>query len=164
MINHSSIVAYFKAIAENLVGVNGFFRMDLTEIQGSFRSTANFPCLVIESHEGDLGDSNLMSSVNDRTFAFTIFLNPKNDDYDSQNEFLNTSEELGLKVIARMRHDARVPDHLLNNAFKASDVTYSKVGPLFQEALYGYRFVGSFSKHQPLKVVPADWDDIDAIC
>jgi len=163
-INHSVLVAYFKYLADNLIGVNDFFRMNLMEIQGAFRSTAKFPCLVIEAHDGDYSGSNVMQSVNDRTFAFTVYAKPKKDDFDDQDTQLTLSEILGKKILARMRHDATLSSHFLYNHFKASNVSYSKVGPIFNEKLYGYRFVGSITAPEPLIVNPADWEDSPVIC
>lgn len=164
IINHQTLVNYFSQLASNLNDVQSFFRMDLTEIMGAFRSTANFPCMVIESHEGDFSDSNTMQSVYNITWAFTIYTKPKKADYDSQNAQLSTAEEIGLKILARMRHDATQPAHLLYNRFKIENVSCAKVGPVFNEQLYGYRFIGTIKLHQPLTVNPADWGDNPTIC
>ena len=107
-------------------------------------------------------DSN--ESINDRNFAFTIFTNPANDDYDEQNAFLALSEELGFKIIARIKHDSNQQNHLLTRAFKVSSVKSSKVGPITSQELYGYRFTGAFVKHRPLIVDPKDWLDAPEVC
>lgn len=164
MISHQIIVDYFRSIAENLKDLNGFFRMDLTEIEHSFRSNAQFKCLVLESHEGNFEDSTMQSNVNDRTFAFTIYDHPKNMDYDDQNQKLSECESVGLKVIARMRHDASLPGHFLYGKFNVGTVTYAKVGPVFAERLYGYRFIGSIKGVESLKVDPSDWTDDPLVC
>ncbi|MGB5821463.1 MAG: hypothetical protein WBG90_18415 [Saonia sp.] len=164
IVSHAIIVGYFTDLANNLIALNDFFRMDLTEIQGAFRSKADLPCLVLESHEGDFSDSNVQSSVNARTFAFTVYDKPGKGDYDDQNTKLNSAEEIGLKIIARMKHDSSLPDHFLYNRFKVEDINYSKVGPVFNERLYGYRFVGEIKGNEPLRVDPADWLDGPSIC
>ncbi len=158
-IDHNILVTYFKYLADNYILLKGFFRMDLTEIQGAFRSKADFPCMVLESHEGDLGKSSKQSTVNDRTFAFTIYTKPKKADYDNQNEKLALAEQIGLAIIARMKHDATVKDHLIYNKFLVADVSYAKVGPVFNEQLYGYRFIGSIAGAEPLKYNKEDWLD-----
>jgi len=163
-INHLEIVNYFKTLAKNSKHIESFFRMDLREIKGSFRSKANFPCMVLESHEGDLGKSSRSEAVNQRTFAFTIYENPKREDFEDQNKKLSECETIGLKVIARMRQEGMTPKHLLYNRFKIETVTYMKVGPVFSEKLYGYRFVGSFDGFESLKVNPDDWCDEIDVC
>jgi hypothetical protein len=163
-ISHSVIINYYQQLQQNLIGLEDFFRMDLTEIQGSFRSDANFPCLTVESHESDLGKSQFNQSVNDRSFAFTVFYNPENGNYDEQNQMLDASEAMGFKIIARMRYDATQKNHFLFNRFKAETVKTQKIGPLFNEQLYGYRFTGEITGPQPVILDADDWLDIDAVC
>lgn len=158
------MVDYFRLLAENHKAINGFFRMDLTEIMGSFRKGVNFPCMVLESHDGDLGNSNRLSTTNNRGFAFTIYMNPKRDDPDQQNEYLSTCEVLGLQVVARMRHDEAIPGHFLNQKFQVSSIKYSKVGPIFSEKLYGYRFEGEISGGEPMAFDPTLWKDDPVNC
>ncbi|WP_421811747.1 hypothetical protein [Flagellimonas sp.] len=163
-INHLILVNYFKGLAENHSDIQGFFRMDLTEIMGSFRNSAPFPCLVMESHDGDFGESNVQSTVNTRGFAFTIYTNPDRKDYEDQNEKLSESEVIGLQVISRMKHDASVEGHFLFNKFKVSSVKYGKVGPVFSEKLYGYRFEGEIMGSEPLVFDTSIWSDDPTKC
>jgi hypothetical protein len=163
-ISHAVIINYFEDLQKKLNGLNDFFRMDLAEIKSAFRSAASFPCLVVESHESDFGKSKTNQSVNDRTFAFTIYYKPENGNFDEQNEMLDLSEAMGLKIIARMRHDTAIRTHFLFNKFKVETIKNHKVGPVFNERLYGYRFTGEFTAGEPLKVSPEDWSDIDAVC
>ena len=163
---HQQIIAYFKTVNQNLnvFGDNSFFRMDLSEITGGFRTGITFPCLVAESPEGDGSESNLHSSVMGKLFAFTVYHKPQRGNYDDQNEKLGECEAIVLKILARMRHDARIPDHLLYNRLEISSVNYIKVGPIFTENLYGYRCTGMIKAEVPLKVDPADWDDVEEVC
>tara|TARA_R110002096_G_C14661308_1_gene728008 strand:+ start:11761 stop:12258 length:498 start_codon:yes stop_codon:yes gene_type:complete len=164
MITHSTIINYFKNIQTNLNGLEDFFRMDLSEIKGAFRSSANFPCMVAESFDIDFAKSQVNQSVTDKAFAFTIYYNPENENFDEQNTFLDLSEKMGYKVIARMKHDAADKTHFLFGRFKAETVRGHKVGPVFNERLYGYRFTGEITAPTPLIVDAADWEDIDAVC
>jgi hypothetical protein len=164
ILNHTTLTNYFSTLATNLKDISSFFRMDMVEIQGAFRSSATFPCMVSESHEGNFNNSNAMQSVNTITFAFTIFTKPAKADFDDQNTKLGDAEDIGLKIIARMRHDAATPSHLLYNKFKVTNVQYAKVGPTFNEQLYGYRFIGTIQGHEPLVVNPDDWNDAPTIC
>lgn len=164
ILNHSILVNYFKQLATNLNDLDGFFRMDLKEILDSFRSLDNFPCMVVESHEGDFSNSNTQQSVNTITWAFTIYTNPQHDDYNEINTKLTTAEEIGIKILARMRHDATQPNHVLFRRFKLEDVAYSKIGPVFNEHLYGYRFTGQITIHEPLTINPEDWADTPTTC
>ena len=163
-INHQKLVDYFKYLADNCNEVASFFRMDLTEIIGAFRSSAEFNCMVLESHEGDFSNSSRTQSVNTITWAFTIYTNPEAGNYDEQNNFLSLAEEIGIKIISRIKYDSCQPNHMIQNAFKAERVSWSKVGPVFQEKLYGYRFVGEFYIHEPLVINTDDWADNPTTC
>ena len=163
-INHQILVDYFKSLAENLIGIEDFHRMNLVEIQGSFRSSASFPCLVLESHDADWGDSNLQQSIKDRNIAFTVMTKPEKANFEDQDTKLTESEILGDKILARMRHDANNPNHFLYNHFKIENVKSSKVGPLFSERLFGYRNVCSINAPKKLILDPADWQDIETTC
>lgn len=163
---HEPIIDYFKYCNEQLVDFSedSFFRMDLSEITGSFRRGITFPALVVESPEGDMDNSSLSSSVIGRVFAFTVYDKHKKGDFQDQNQKLDNCEKIGLKIIARMRHDARNPDHLLYNRFKVNTVNFVKVGPVFSEHLYGYRFTGVIEAEESLLVKPEDWNDINQVC
>ena len=164
--NHDHIVDYFESLNSKLADFpeKSFFRMDLTEIQGAFRSGINFPAMSVESPQLDMSKSNVSNSVLGHDFAFTIWKKPKTGDFGGQNTDLGDCERIGLKILARMRYDARVPDHLIYNSFEARSVSAIKVGPLFTENLYGYRFIGTFSNNKPLIINPADWNDLDSPC
>ena len=163
---HSVIIAYFRQLNKNLkdFGENSFFRIDLKEIEGAFRSGISFPAMAVESADLDGGDSAPTNSVIGRAFFFTVYMNPKKTDYDGQDAAIDLCEKIGWKIIARMRKDSFDSDHFLYDKFKVSSVSAIKVGPLFTQHLYGYRFGGIISGEESLKVDPADWDDIDSIC
>lgn len=163
---HKPIIDYFENINLKLkdFGENSFFRMDLTEIQGKIRSGINFPALAVESPDGDAEKSIDQNSVISRMFAFTVYMNPEKENYNEQNEMVDLCEIIGKKILARMRYDARIPEHLLFNKFKVSSAKWIKVGPIFTEGLYGYRFTGIIEGNEPLKVDPEDWDDINSTC
>lgn len=163
---HSVIIEYFRQLNANLndFGEKSFFRMDLTEIEGSFRTGISFPAMAVESPDLDGNDSSVNNSVIGRAFFFTVYMNPRKSDYAGQDAAVDLCERIGWKIIARMRHDATNPDHFPYNKFKVASVSAIKVGPLFTEHLYGYRFGGLISGGESLKVDPADWKDLDQIC
>lgn len=164
--SHKEIIDYLENINTQLVdfGENSFFRMDLQEITGSFRTGITFPCMLVESPDGDLDDSNINSSAIGKNFAFLVLKNPTSNNYEQQNQYLDDCEKIGLKIIARMRYDARVEGNILFNKFQANTVNFIKVGPLFTEQLHGYRFVGKILGDQNLKIVPEDWADLSSDC
>lgn len=163
-ITHQDIVNYMRSLADNHLDIKDFFRMDVTEIQGAFRAGIDFPCLALESLEGDFSGSSTGNSIDNQSFAFTMLTAPVIGDFKEQNIMLDQSQIIGKELIARMRHDARVKGHLLHKAFYVSGVNYHKVGPLFLEHLYGYRFVVELRYKTELIVDVGVWKDLDSVC
>lgn len=163
---HKPIIDYFEQLNANLLDFpeKSFFRMDLAEIQGSFRSGINFPAMVVESPEGNTEGSTINASVINRTGAFTVYQNSKQGDFGQQNQLLDQCERIGIKILARMRLDNANPAHAMHNRFDIPGVTWIKVGPIFTEKLYGYRFMYDLRGTESLIVDPADWSDIDEVC
>ena len=157
---HATIINYFAELNAKLKDFpeKSFFRMDLMEITGAFRSGINFPAMTVESPDIE-ADGSINNSVIGRVFAFTVYVNPTQGDFDGQNSKLDQAERIGWKLIARMRHDARDPNHFLYNKFQVNEVRATKVGPIFTEQLHGYRFTGTIKGTESLKVDPADWSD-----
>ncbi len=163
---HKQIIDYFENLNTNLKDFpeKSFFRMDLMEITGSFRTGINFPAMTVESPDLDGSESSVHNSVIGRMFAFTVYVSPQNGNFAQLNEQMDLAEKIAWKVIARMRHDARDPEHFLYNRFLVSSVRGHKVGPVFNELLHGYRMTGLITGSESLKVDAADWDDIDLTC
>lgn len=163
---HEPHIAYFKNLNEKSVhfGADSFFRMDLSEITGAFRKGITFPAMSVESPEGDAEGSSKNNSVINRTGAFTIWEKPQTGNFTDQTTKIDDCEQIGLKLIARMRLDCANPESPLYNKFDVSSVRFIKVGPIFNEGLYGYRFTFVIAGSESLKVDPADWSDIDEVC
>jgi len=163
---HKPIIDYFESLnlALNDFQPDSFFRMDLNEIRGAFRRGISFPCMTVESPEGDGSGSAITNSVLGRYFAFTIYMNPEKDNPEEQNNYLDLCERVGLKILARMRLDATKEGHLLYDRFEIDNCKYHKVGPIFTELLYGYRFTGIIRGSESFKVDPADWKDLETVC
>ena len=166
-LSHIELVNYCKNLVAQSIHIEAenFFRMDITEIQGAMRTAIGYPCFALESHDGDFEGSTASNSIENKRFAFTIFKNPTFGDFDEQNLFLDDCEIIGKKFLARMRYDARQKTSPLFNAFTVKDVYYQKVGPIYTDHLYGYRFQIELKPTKvDLKTLPADWNDITTIC
>lgn len=163
---HKEIIDYLEQLNLNLkdFAENSFFRMDLTEIEGAIRTGITYPCMAVESPDIDFSGSTVNSSVIGKIFAFTVFMNPEIDNEEEKDLMIDLCERSGLKILARMRHDARIPGHPLYNKFLMENCDGIKVGPAFTELLHGYRFTGIIKGNESLKVDAADWEDIDLTC
>lgn len=166
-LTHIALVNYIKNLVDQHATMpeNAFYRMDVNEIQGNMRTGINYPCLAMESHEANFDGSTANNSLENKTFAFSILKKPEYGNFDEQNQFLDDCEILGKQFLARMRYDAATEGNLMFNLFDAALVTYHKVGPLYTDALYGYRFeIPLKPEKTSLKVNAAHWDDLDLVC
>tara|TARA_R110002050_G_scaffold102910_1_gene211835 strand:+ start:169 stop:666 length:498 start_codon:yes stop_codon:yes gene_type:complete len=163
---HKPIIEYLENLNEKLVDFseNSFFRMDLAEITGAFRKGITFPAMTVESPEGDGEGSTKNNSAINRTCAFTVWEKPQTGNFAAQTEKIDDCEKIGLKLIARMRLDCANPESPLFNKFDVASVRFIKIGPIFNEGLYGYRFTFNIAGSESLKVDPADWSDIEEVC
>ena len=165
-LSHSKLKEYYKSIHEKSVDFTGnsFFRVNPVQIAGSFFDDAKYPSLVIEAADGDLGSSSEVETVATRTTAFTVYMNPDRHDYNQQDEFIDKCENIGFKILQRMRHDSMKPDHFLNGVFDKISWSWIQVGPIFTNQLYGYRFMGQLKSSESLQINHNDWSDLDSNC
>lgn len=155
-ITHNTIVTYFNDIATSHNDLKDFFRLNISEIQGAFRTGVLTPVLALESHEGDIGGS-ASTSHNRRTLAFSVLEPTGIDDYDEQNAVLDRSEQIGLDIISKLVKDSQDPNHWLYGRFKKDSVNYHKVGPIYSDYLFGYRFELAISNPENLTLDPTKW-------
>lgn len=163
--SHNQIVAYLQNLATNNIHVNDFFRFNLNEIQGAMRKGISFPCLAIESHDGNFEGSTHNNSIEQKRFAFSILDKPKRGDFDDENTKLDACEIIGKEFLKRMRLDSLTDGSTIYKAFNIENVSYHKVGPLYNEHLYGYRFEVPLNAIKVNMQPNADnWSDINSIC
>ncbi|MGI4870451.1 MAG: hypothetical protein ACRYFX_04645 [Janthinobacterium lividum] len=152
---------YFEDLATRLRDVAHtpaapkFCRFNIEEILAGLAHgiDPSTPCLLLESFEGRLSEEgdNVMDNQDG---AFLIMKYCALEDFAAQNAIIDQAKSIGLKIVARLRHDARQGLGLLH--FDRNSVGYEKVGPVFGDC-YGYRFTFSFFNPLSLRVDPADW-------
>jgi hypothetical protein len=152
---------YFEALATKLRDVAHtkdnpkFARFNIEEILAGMAHGLDpvTPCLLLESFEGRLSEEgdNVMDN---QDAAFLIMQHCELEAFDAQNEIIDRAKKIGLKVVAKLRSDARKDIGLKH--FDRNSVGYEKVGPIFGTC-FGYRFTFSFFNPISLAVNPADW-------
>jgi hypothetical protein len=152
---------YFEALATQLRDVAHtpeapkFCRFNIEEILAGLAHglVLDTPGLLLESFEGRLSEDgdNVMDNQDG---AFLILKACELEDFSAQNAIIDEAKRIGLKVIAKLRHDALRNQGLQH--FDRNSVGYEKVGPVFGNC-YGYRFTFSFFNPISLRVDPADW-------
>lgn len=162
--DHNDIVEYMQGLVENYADLEGFYRMDIAEIMGRLRKGIQLPALALESMEGDLSLSKAHNTHGKNLFAFSILKKPTSGNYEEQNDFINDCLLMGMQILARMRRDSKIPNHFLHDNFDVSGVSYGKVGPLYADHLFGYRFEVSLKNKINLKVDISKWGDITEDC
>lgn len=165
-LDHNTIVEYFRNLntQASFFPEDSFFRIDLEEIMGAFRSGINFPALAVESPDIDLSESSEQETVNKRIFAFHVYKKPDTDSFHDVQDALNLCESIGYKIIARIKRDNYDENSVIYNAFNPNSIRANQVSKMFTEGLYGYRFTGEFSRSDALNFDPADWADVDTRC
>ena len=164
-LSHASIVAYLSNLADQNTDVKSFFRMNISEIQGAIKTNIEYPCLALESHEGNFESSSANNTIEQKTFAFSILDKPVKHTFNGENDSLDLAEKIGKEFLARMRYDTADPNSELYQAFNISRVSYHKVGPIYADRLFGYRFeIPLNSVKANLKPNPDKWSDLNTIC
>ncbi len=163
-ITHNDLVSYLETLCIQYKDTLDFYRMDITEIQGKMRSGIEYPCMAMESHEIDFSGSKPFNSIINKTFAFSILHHPEKKNYDQQNDYLDRCEKIGLDIISRIRYDEKKANHFLNKTLEYDSIRAGKVGPIYSDHLYGYRFEITLKLKSNLKIDPNHWKDIDTVC
>ena len=157
----SAYSAYFEDLATRLRDVAHtpetpkFCRFNIEEILANLAHgiDPSTPCLLLESFEGRLTEEG-DSVIDNQDAAFLLMQSCELEDFAAQNAIIDQAKKIGLKVIARLRHDARAGTGLLH--FDRNSVAYEKAGPIFGNC-FGYRFTFSFFNPISLRMNPTDW-------
>ena len=166
-ISHQTIIGYLQNLVDQHtdIRIEDFYRMDISEILGAMKTSIQYPCFALESHEGNFDSSSAMNSLENKIFAFSILKKPEYGNFEDQNTALDDCELIGKQFLARMRYDSAQETSLLHKLFSLGNVNYHKVGPLYTDHLYGYRFeISLLPDKTSMKVTPENWTDIDEVC
>ncbi|RYE90580.1 MAG: hypothetical protein EOO37_02630 [Cytophagaceae bacterium] len=159
--NFTDYSNYFELLATKLIDVAHtpdnpkFARFNIEEILAGLAHGLDpeTPCLLLESFEGRLSEEG-DNVIDTQDAAFLIIQSCELEAFAAQNDIIDRAKQIGFKVIAKLRHDARAGEGL--KYFERNSVGYEKVGPIFGNC-YGYRFTFSFFNGVSLKLNPADW-------
>lgn len=159
IVSHATIVAYHNMIALAHKEINGFYRFNWSEISNAFRSGALYPALLLESHDSDIrANQNQTATFNERTISFMLLDYAAYDDYDQQEQVLDTLEQIGLDICSLLNRDRKDKNHWLWGKFDGQ-FSMAKVGPVF-ESLYGWNIVYSIKNQEPMCFEPEKWEFI----
>lgn len=164
-LTHKVITDYMQDLENKNTSTKSFFRFNIMEIQGAIRGNIIYPAMAMESPEGNFSDSSVNNSLDKKIFAFSILDKPEKGNFDDENDKLDQCEIIGKQFLSRMRYDSFLPSSPIYNCFNLSDVEYHKVGPIYTDRLFGYRFeIHLDDKKTNMQINPSEWTDLDSPC
>jgi len=156
---HSEIVKFNEDIATAHVDIKGFYRFDMNEIIGQFRSGVSTPAFLLESHSSDLeSQTKMVSNFNSRKISFLLLdFAGKAGNFDKQNEVLDRLENIALDIISYLVTQNKTNGSWLFGMFDINSVKIEKVGPIFDN-MYGWNVLYELKNHEPMVLNPEKWN------
>jgi len=154
----SKLVDFHRAIATAHNGIKGFFRFNINELNNRFRSGIQTPALLLESYSSSIEENpNNTTNFNNRDMSFLIIdFAGKADNYDKQDEVLDTLENVALDVMTYLKKEHKNRESILFGMLDKGSLSYEKVGPLFDN-MYGWNVLYTLKNHEPLIYNEDNW-------
>lgn len=158
-ITFQTIEDFHEAIKTAHVDINGFYRFDISEINGQFRAGIGKPALLLEAPSSQLqSQTKMVSNFNKRNISFLIIDHAgKADDYAKKSDVLTQTEGIALDVISYLVKCAKDPAHWLFGKFDINSVAVEKVGPLFDN-YHGWNVLYEITAQEKMCFVPEKWN------
>ena len=156
---HLFLVKFHEDIATAHKKINGFFRFNMAEILGQFRSGIETPALLLESHSSEIDENqNKTVHFNNKAISFMLLdFTGKADNYRKQEEVLDELENVGLDILTYLKKSTNDRNSFLFGKFDAATFRMEKVGPIFDN-MYGWNILYQLKNHEPLTYEPDKWD------
>ncbi|PIF32984.1 hypothetical protein CLU81_3554 [Flavobacterium sp. 9] len=158
-ITHKPIVEFHKEITISNKVLQGFYRFNWNEINGSFRSGVQTPALLLESHSAALNtNANNTTTFNGRSISFLLLdFTGKADNYDRQEEVLDLLENVAIDICSYLKKLNGDRNSWLFGKFDPNTFNYEKVGPIFDN-MYGWNVMYLLKNHEDLTYDPDKWN------
>jgi hypothetical protein len=156
---HSQIVTFHKDIATALIGINGFYRFDITELTSQLRKGIQTPVLMLESHSTDLAPNGnkTVTFANRRVSFLLLDFTGKADNYTKKEEVLDALENIALDICSYLKKCSDDRTHWLYGMIDLQTVQIEKVGPLMDN-MYGWNVIYIIKNHEPMCYDEDKWD------
>jgi hypothetical protein len=130
-LNITNYIGYFKDIAGRHKDIQGFYIMDINELEGDVRSKLQYPALVLTALTGDIAAGNDDNILNNLKNGFIILqhVNELND-YKAEMDAMASSFQIGLQVISKIRHDVQTCSNDLAD-IDMNSIKYEMMGPVY---------------------------------
>jgi hypothetical protein len=147
-LTHNDIIQKLSEIGTSHKEILTHYRWNFEEFAAILRENTEFTLMTYESPT--LGAENTESSLHiDYNCAFNILGKQGVDTYEidneaAQNEVLTHCLEIALEIMRKLIADTSIPfvNDVANNWYNVLDklsFTFTKLGPVTQNSLYGYR-------------------------
>lgn len=157
-VSHKQIVDFHREIAEKHLEINGFYRFNWNEIEGSFRSGIGTPALLLESTSSDFTQNpNKTTSFNNRRVSFLILdFAGRVNDFDKQEDVLDHTEAIGLEISAYLNTMNKDSSSWLYGLYEVDSLKLEKVGPIFDN-MFGWNVLYTIINKQTMVVNKDKW-------
>lgn len=126
------------------------------------RNGLQYPALIFDPYKSYLS-GNAQRTFNNRSFEFSVMIKVENSSADALKRARNMAEEIGLQLIARIKHDSNTCSNLdwLYQNFDANNVNYEPANydNTNGDLVTGMDFSFSLKNKQSLKMNPSLWLD-----
>lgn len=132
MTNYTDYTAYFKQIAVDLFNHSDqekhFFSKGLEEFLNGLQGNVNYPALLLEKYDYKYNDNGADNVMKPRTIGFIVCdNNPDMEDYQRNDQIMDTCEELVDKIYNRIRKAISPPGNEFLQYAKLNNVQVSPV-------------------------------------
>lgn len=157
---HTAVVEFHRSIATAHKGINGFYRFNWNEINGTFRNGIQTPALLLESHSLGLDpNANNTTTFASRHISFLLLdFTGKADNYNKQEEVLDNTENIALDIASYLKNLTN--DLSFKKTYGTIDLStleIEKVGPIFDN-MYGWNVKYTLKNHEPMCYDPIMWE------
>lgn len=153
------LLAFHQEIVTKHKNINGFYRFNLNEIEGQFRSGIETPALLMMSQSNALSsNTNKVANFNTHNMSILIldFAGAPND-FDKENEVLNETYYLAMDVVSYLVQQNKNPNSFLHMLFDVDTVRIEKVGPIFDN-MFGWNLLYDLKNHEPFCFEVDKWN------
>lgn len=159
-IDPDKLLQFHKEIAEKHKQLKGFYRFNLNEIEGQFRSGVQTPSLLMMSQSNVLSSNpNKVANFNTHSMSILIIeFAGKPNDFDKENTVLNDTYYIALDVVSYLVKENKNPQSFLYMLFDIATVRIEKVGPIFDN-MFGWNLLFDLKNHEPFCFEPEKWEE-----
>jgi hypothetical protein len=128
--NVTDYIEYFQDLAGRHKDINGFYIMDINEIETSIRNDLKYPAMVLVSITGGIDAGNEDNILNRPKSGFILIDHLEQvDDYAGEIAAMDKTFKICKQVMAKIKKDAECDGNILD--IDITTIKYEMMGPVF---------------------------------